>query len=78
MEGMSRALTNLKHASADSLPAAVYYAFRQSEVDKEDVVSTGWATFLEATLASGFQVDGTWPVRTELIPTLRCFDSPGL
>ena len=71
MEGMSRALTNLKHASADSLPAAVYYAFKQSEVDKEDVVSTGWATFLEATLASGFQVDGTWPVRTELTTNLK-------
>lgn len=30
------------------------------------MTSTGWATFLEAVLAAGFQIDGTWPLRTEL------------
>jgi len=29
------------------------------------LVSTGWATFLEAIISSGLSVVGTWPVRTE-------------
>lgn len=66
MAGMSRALRNIERASTDEAPVTIYYAFKQSEVEREGVTSTGWATFLEAALAAGFQVDGTWPVRTEL------------
>jgi putative DNA methylase len=29
-------------------------------------VSTGWETFLEAVIQSGFAITGTWPMRTEL------------
>jgi putative DNA methylase len=43
----------------------IYYAFKQSESDDEGVVSTGWDTFLEAVIAAGFAISGTWPIRTE-------------
>jgi putative DNA methylase len=66
MLGMSRAIGNIAKASTDEVPVTIYYAFKQSEVEKEGVVSTGWATFLEAIIAAGLQVDGTWPMRTEL------------
>ena len=66
LAGMSRALESMSRASISDVPVALYYAFKQAEVETEGVVSTGWATFLEAVLGAGFQVDGTWPVRTEL------------
>lgn len=66
MAGMGKALANMAAATAPDLPVTIYYAFKQTEVEKEGITSTGWATFLEAVLAAGFQVDGTWPIRTEL------------
>jgi putative DNA methylase len=63
------------HQSKD-FPVTVFYAFRQSEQVDDDpddagesvgnLVSTGWETFLSGVLNSGFSVDGTWPMRTEL------------
>ena len=49
----------------------IYYAFKQSEVSQEGTSSTGWATFLEAILKSGYSIVGTWPIRTELANRLR-------
>lgn len=66
MSGMSRAIANMARATVPDMPVTIYYAFKQAEIEREGVVSTGWATFLEAVLAAGFQVDGTWPMRTEL------------
>ena len=65
MAGMRRAIGHMALQSIDSAPLAMYYAFKQAEIEKEGIASTGWASFLEAVLNSGFQVDGTWPVRTE-------------
>ncbi len=65
MEGMSAALHAMRNAS-DGLPLAVYYAFKQSEIAQDGVFSPGWTAFLQAVVDSGLQVDGTWPVRTEL------------
>ena len=57
-----------RHAHPD-YPMTVYYAFKQSETDKEDggVASTGWETMLEGLLESGFWITGTLPIRTEKI-----------
>ena len=46
-------------------PATIYYAFRQSEVDGEGVASKDWATFLEAMIQAGYEINATWPIRTE-------------
>ena len=78
LEGMGRALRNLADACRDDIPAAIYYAFRQKEIESDGITSTGWATFLEAVLAAGFQIDGTWPIRTERGSRMRSHDSNAL
>jgi putative DNA methylase len=48
-------------------PVTIYYAFKQSETESsEGVSSTGWETFLDAVIRAGFGISGTWPMRTEL------------
>ncbi|CAK0747638.1 putative DNA methylase [uncultured Gammaproteobacteria bacterium] len=66
LDGMRRAITNMVMYSATSFPAAIYYAFKQSEIADEGISSTGWATFLQAVIEAGFAVVGTWPLRTEM------------
>lgn len=63
--GMQSAIQKMADESSDEFPATIYYAFKQSEIEKEGISSTGWATFLQAVVESGFAVVGTWPVRTE-------------
>src|SRR5437588_12807549 len=58
----------LERAEA-SVPCTIYYAFKQEEDDESDNgddhrVSTGWETMLEGLVEAGFQITGTWPVRT--------------
>ena len=43
-----------------------YYAFKQSESKADGVTSTGWETFLDALVQTGFSISGTWPIRTEM------------
>jgi putative DNA methylase len=50
----------------EGYPIAVYYAFKQAELESEGVASTGWATLLEGMIRTGWTITGTWPVRTEL------------
>jgi len=65
MRGMSEALTAMGQATDDDYPLVIYYAFKQSEETIDGVTSAGWSTFLQAVVASGLVVDGTWPLRTE-------------
>jgi putative DNA methylase len=65
LKGMTAAIGRMASGTSDSLPATIYYAFKQSEVESEGISSTGWATFLQAVIDAGFSVVGTWPVRTE-------------
>lgn len=63
--GMTEAMSSLREQSDDAFPAAIYYAFKQSEVESAGVASTGWATFLSAVITAGYSIVGTWPIRTE-------------
>lgn len=65
MSGMTSAISNMAKQSIPDYPAAIYYAFKQSEIDQEGISSTGWSTFLQAVVEAGFSVLGTWPMRTE-------------
>ena len=81
LDGMSRAMRRLAEQTHPAFPVTIYYAFKQSEsarrtnaggtpVSRKDTpfpgISTGWETFLDAVIRSGFAVTGTWPMRTEL------------
>ena len=66
MSGMARALGRLSLKTPRSIPTTLYYAFKQSETkDDRGFASTGWETFLDAVIRSGFEISGTWPMRTE-------------
>lgn len=78
MAGMSKAVLQMHAGSVEDTPMTVYYAFKQAAVKSEGVASTGWATFLNAVLGSGFEVDGTWLVRTKKPGRIRAIGSNAL
>jgi putative DNA methylase len=78
LDGMTQAMHNLAVQAHPAAPITIYYAFKQSETEKEGTNSTGWETFLEATIRSGFTLTGTWPMRTELGNRMRGMDSNAL
>ncbi len=59
--------------SHHAFPITVYYAFKQAELEREGglVASTGWEVFLGGLVQQGWQVLGTWPMRTEQSGGLR-------
>ncbi len=67
LDGMTQAMRHLAKQAHPAFPTTIYYAFKQSERrDETGIASTGWETFLDAVVRSGFAVTGTWPMRTEL------------
>lgn len=70
-EGMAEVLRRVAEAQIATVPAAIYYAFRQGETSEEGVSSTGWETFLAGVVDAGLAVTATWPIRTELIGNLK-------
>jgi putative DNA methylase len=71
LDGMTNVMRHMAEQGRKDVPAAIYYAFRQGEVDEGGTSSKGWATFLQSVIAAGYQVDATWPVRTELVGNLK-------
>jgi putative DNA methylase len=86
--GMGRVFERMRDASDSRFPTTIYYAFKQTEDegdeddDSEDAggsrASTGWETFLQGLADAGWQIDGTWPMRTELGNRMRNLDSNAL
>ena len=67
LKGMTQAMCRLSEQAHPGFPLTIYYAFKQSERKGDTgTASTGWETFLDAVIRSGFAVTGTWPMRTEL------------
>ena len=67
LDGMTQAMRRLAEETHPAFPVTIYYAFKQSESSAEDETSsTGWETFLEAVMRSGYALTGTWPMRTEM------------
>jgi putative DNA methylase len=73
-DGLGHAFARMLESQHPDYPLTVYYAFKQSETDDDEVenessdvavASTGWETMLEGLIKSGFQITGTWPMRTE-------------
>jgi len=78
--GLSEAFSRMRDAQNMSYPLTVYYAFKQAEKEQGDgepgiastlIISTGWDTMLNGLIRSGFTIEGTWPIRTELIGNLK-------
>ena len=75
---MTETLNKLRDYSNKAFPVTIYYAFKQSETKATGTASTGWEVFLEAVIAAGFSISGTWPVRTEHSSRLRGNNSNAL
>ena len=66
LEGMTKAIRCIADQTYSEYPVTIYYAFKQSEQKRDGSVRrTGWETFLDAVIRSGFSITGTWPMRTE-------------
>jgi putative DNA methylase len=66
LKGMTQAMHRLAEQTHPAFPVTIYYAFKQSESDRESgTASTGWEIFLDAVFRAGFAISGTWPMRTE-------------
>ena len=80
-KGMGRVFAKMRMATDNRFPTTIYYAFKQAEQDDTDVeaseeasssrTSTGWETFLQGLIDTGWQIDGTWPMRTERAGRMR-------
>ncbi|MCT7967444.1 DUF1156 domain-containing protein [Laspinema sp. D1] len=82
-EGLGQAFKRMHDISHASYPLTIYYAFKQAETEKkgkgeESVSSTGWETMLEGLIQSGFSINGTWPMRSELSNRMIASDSNAL
>jgi putative DNA methylase len=71
LEGMTKAMHRLAEQAHHGYPVTIYYAFKQAETEISGTSSTGWETFLDAVIRSGFAILGTWPVRTEYTSQLK-------
>ena len=78
LNGMRKTITSIAKQSSSDYPETIYYAFKQSEVSREGVSSTGWATFLRAVIDSGYAIVGTWPMRTEMANRMNALDANAL
>jgi putative DNA methylase len=73
-DGLRQTFHNLRQNAIISYPITVYYAFKQSESENDKDLSspikgrasTGWETMLAGLIESGFEITGTWPMRTEM------------
>ena len=73
VEGLRNVFSRMSIFAIPNYPVTVYYAYKQSESEDEEEglafsdrrVSSGWETMLKSLLFSGFEITGTWPMRTE-------------
>ena len=79
LDGMKETISCLAEQVHPIFPITIYYAFKQSEIKGDgSTISTGWETFLDAVIRSGFAITGTWPMRTENASRLRGISSNAL
>jgi putative DNA methylase len=64
--GFEHVFRNARKSASLEYPITVFYAFKQAELEKEGIASTGWSTFLDGMIRSGWTITATWPVRSEL------------
>lgn len=64
-QGFEDVFVRARAAANPDYPIAVYYAFKQSEIEAKGKASTGWETILSSMIRAGWSITATWPVRSE-------------
>ena len=62
---LDRTLHLIRERCTPEFPSSIFYAYKQQEEEREGTTSMGWETMLTALVNAGFQIVGTWPMRTE-------------
>ena len=62
---LGKALGQMRQQCSEQFPTSIFYAYKQQEEERDGTTSTGWETMLTAIVNAGFQIVGTWPMRTE-------------
>ena len=62
---LNKTLKLIRERCSPEFPSSIFYAYKQQEEEREGRVSTGWETMLSAIISAGFEIVGTWPMRTE-------------
>ena len=70
-ERLSKTLQLIRERCSTEFPSSIFYAYKQQEEKRGATTSTGWETMLTALISAGFQLVGTWPMRTELTASLK-------
>ena len=65
VEGMTQVLCRLSQQAHAEFPVTIYRACKRSEIGEAGTTSTGWETFLDAVIRSGFAIARTWPMQAE-------------
>ena len=68
---LNQTLQLIRTRCSPEFPSSIFYAYKQQEEEREGRASTGWETMLEALVGAGFQINGTWPMRTEYTGNLK-------
>jgi putative DNA methylase len=65
--GFMTTFQHIQKTHMDTVPITIYYAYKQTEDEGEDgISSTGWDTLLTGLIHSGLTITATWPIRTEM------------
>ena len=75
---LKKALLIFRERCTNEFPSSIFYAYKQQEHYKSGGVSTGWDTMLTALIDAGFQIIGTWPLRTERLGRPRAHGANAL
>ena len=70
-ELLGRTVNLIRERCSNEFPSSIFYAYKQQEEEHEGTASTGWEAMLSAIVSTGFQIVGTWPMRTELTTNLK-------
>ena len=70
-ERLSRAFLQMRRSCSEGFPSSIMYAYKQHEEERAGRTSTGWETMLTSIVNAGFQIVGTWPLRTERTTGLK-------
>ena len=62
---LNKTLQLIRERCSPEFPSSIFYAYKQQEEERKGRASTGWETMLSAIVSAGFQIVGTWPMRTE-------------
>ena len=73
-----RTLKLIREHCSNEFPSSIFYAYKQQEAEREGRTSTGWETMLSAIVSGGFEIVGTWPMRTERPGRSRAIGSNAL